>query len=318
MHLIMILGLFALGTVVGSFLNVCIYRIPWEKSVIWPGSRCPKCLSAIAAQDNIPIVSWLALRGECRSCGVKIAARYPLIEGLVGLLFVGIYLVDVVYRAGAPHPFPRGSLPVFLLAGIDPTVLVFHMVFVSLLVTATFIDYDLWIIPDDVTVPGMFIGLALGCLFPWVRPAIDAKPITHWGGLWAGMIGLLVGGGLTYVVRLLGTLAFRREAMGFGDVTLMGLIGAFLGWQAAVLTFFLSAFIGIGHAVWKIVKTVKKLWNRHAIHSTDRELPFGPYLSMAAVVLMFAWGWVWPNRLEIYFNYLHVVGLYLLGYDVGP
>src|SRR3954463_16604767 len=90
-------GLFAIGTVVGSFLNVCIYRIPWQKSVIWPGSTCPKCLHAIAASDNIPIVGWLALRGECRTCGAPIAARYPLVEALVALLFVGDYLVDVVY-----------------------------------------------------------------------------------------------------------------------------------------------------------------------------------------------------------------------------
>ena len=87
---------FVVGTVVGSFLNVCIYRIPWEKSVIWPGSRCPHCWSPIAAMDNIPIVSWLALRGECRQCGAPISPRYPLIELLVGLLFLGLYHVDVV------------------------------------------------------------------------------------------------------------------------------------------------------------------------------------------------------------------------------
>src|SRR6202035_4878692 len=90
------LWLFAIGTVVGSFLNVCIYRIPWQKSVIWPGSRCPSCHSAIAARDNIPIVSWFALRGECRACGAPISARYPLVEALVGFLFLGAYLIDVI------------------------------------------------------------------------------------------------------------------------------------------------------------------------------------------------------------------------------
>ena len=92
-HAIMILGLFSIGTVVGSFLNVCIYRIPWEKSVIWPGSHCPRCLNPIAAQDNIPVVSWIALRGECRQCGLPISPRYPLIEFLLGLLFVAVYVV---------------------------------------------------------------------------------------------------------------------------------------------------------------------------------------------------------------------------------
>ena len=96
-HLILGCGLFAIGTVVGSFLNVCIYRIPWQKSVIWPDSRCPKCLHAIAARDNIPIVSWLALRGACRHCGLPIAARYPAVEALVGLLFAGAYVTDVAF-----------------------------------------------------------------------------------------------------------------------------------------------------------------------------------------------------------------------------
>ena len=88
--------MFAVGTVIGSFLNVCIYRVPWEKSVIWPSSRCPHCWNPIAAYDNIPIVSWLALRGECRACGAPIAARYALVELLVGLLFAGLFVVDVV------------------------------------------------------------------------------------------------------------------------------------------------------------------------------------------------------------------------------
>src|SRR5437868_3385100 len=94
---VMGLGLFAIGTVVGSFVNVCVYRIPWEKSVIWPGSRCPRCYHAIAARDNIPIVGWIALRGACRHCGGRIAARYPLVEALVGLLFTGVFVVDVGY-----------------------------------------------------------------------------------------------------------------------------------------------------------------------------------------------------------------------------
>ena len=106
------LGFFLIGTVVGSFLNVCIYRIPWQKSVIWPSSRCPRCWSAIAPQDNIPIVSWLALRGECRHCGSGISVRYPLVEALVGLLFLGAFLVDVVAA-------PRGPWWVIPTAAVD-------------------------------------------------------------------------------------------------------------------------------------------------------------------------------------------------------
>src|SRR5258708_5332973 len=106
-HLILMVFLFALGAVVGSFLNVCIYRIPWQKSVIWPGSHCPKCWKAIAPQDNVPILSWLGLRGECRQCGTPIAIRYPFVELLVGLLFLGVYVADVLYET----QIPWGALP---------------------------------------------------------------------------------------------------------------------------------------------------------------------------------------------------------------
>ncbi len=306
-HVILILGLFAIGTIVGSFLNVCIYRIPWEKSVIWPGSRCPRCLAGIAAQDNIPILSWIALRGECRNCGARIAARYPFVEGLVGLLFVAVYLVDVVFCGPA---IPWGALPVHY-----PAVLIFHLSFVALLVTATFIDYDLWVIPDEVTVTGMIAALAMGTLFPSVRPDPSTAQ-TASAGFVVGITGLLVGAGLTQGFRVVGSLVFRREAMGFGDVTLMGMIGAYLGWQAAILTFFLAAFIGLGHAAWKIVRTVKKMLSRRKVTSADRELPFGPYLSMAAVVLLLSWCWLWPTRAAPYFATLRVLFWYVLGYDV--
>ena len=140
---------FAVGTVVGSFLNVCIYRIPWEKSVIWPGSRCPQCRTPIAARDNIPIVSWLALRGECRDCGLPISPRYPLVELLVGLLFLGLYYVDVVHGQRGPYGHEIG--PPLATWG-------YHALLAALLVAATFIDYDLFIIPDQITVTGMVLG----------------------------------------------------------------------------------------------------------------------------------------------------------------
>jgi leader peptidase (prepilin peptidase)/N-methyltransferase len=304
-HAVLIVFLFALGAVVGSFLNVCIYRIPWEKSVVWPGSRCPKCSSAIAAQDNIPIVSWFALRGECRHCGARIAARYPLVEALVGLLFVGVYVTDIIH---GPE-IPWGTLPLRYPLGV-----VYHLVFVSLLVAATFIDYDLWIIPDEITVGGMIAGLALGAAFPEIRPE-PGYASSHAQGFWFGVTGLLVGGGLTWAVRVLGSLVFRKEAMGFGDVTLMGMIGAFMGWQAAVMTFFLGAFLGLGHALWKIIKIVRKLISRRNSASVDHELPYGPYLSMAAAVLLYSWPWLWPGWARGYFATLRVVFWFLLGHS---
>jgi leader peptidase (prepilin peptidase)/N-methyltransferase len=304
---ILALGIFLIGTVVGSFLNVCIYRIPWQKSLIWPSSRCPRCWSAIAARDNIPILSWIALRGECRRCGLPISPRYPLVEALVGLLFLGAYLVDVIDG-------PRGAwghVPAFQLVAVA-----YHAVFLALLVAATFIDYDVMMIPDQITVTGMVLGVALGTIWPGVRPE-PAAAGTHLQGFWVGLAGLLVGAGLVQAVRWIAGFLLRREAMGFGDVTLLGMIGAFLGWQAAVLTFFLAPFFGLAHAAWTMMAYWKKRLSGEQLSSADREIPFGPYLSMAAASLLFLWPWLWPGWARGLFGTLFVIFWWMLGVQVN-
>jgi leader peptidase (prepilin peptidase)/N-methyltransferase len=300
------LGILLIGTVVGSFLNVCIYRIPWQKSVIWPSSRCPHCCSAIAARDNIPIVSWLALRGECRGCGARISPRYPLVEALVGLLFLGAYWVDVI--EGPPGPFGHPS-PFQLIA------VAYHAVFLALLVAATFIDYDIMMIPDEITVTGMVLGVGLGTLWPGVRPE-PAHAQTYLGGFGIGLAGLLVGAGLVQAVRLTAGFILRREAMGVGDVTLLGMIGAFLGWQAAVLSFFLAPFFGLAHAAWTMAAYWKKRLSGEQLSSADREIPFGPYLSMAAASLLLLWPWLWPRWARGLFGMLFVIFWWMLGIQV--
>lgn len=302
MHLILGTGLFVIGTAIGSFLNVCIYRLAWQKSVIWPSSRCPACLEAISSRDNIPILSWLALRGECRNCGAAISARYLFVETLVGLLFVGVYLVDVAHAASLVGTLPAQA---FLQ-------MIYHLLLVAFLVVATFIDYDLFIIPDSVTVPGMLAGLALGALIPGIRPD-PATASTHWGGLGAGLLGLLIGGGVVWFVRIVGGKAFGREAMGFGDVTLLGMVGAFLGWQAAVLTFFLAAFVGLVPALVKILLNLLKYLSGGRISAADREIPFGPCLSVAAIVLLYSWPWVWAGWAKPMFTNLGVAIQFLTG-----
>jgi leader peptidase (prepilin peptidase)/N-methyltransferase len=296
-------GFFLIGTVVGSFLNVCIYRIPWEKSVIWPGSRCPHCLSAIAPQDNIPLVSWLALRGECRHCGSGISARYPLIEALVGLLFLGVFLADVV----AP---PRG--PWWVLPTNQLILAAYHAAFLAFLVAATFIDYDLMLIPDEVTVTGMLIGLAMGTLWPEIRPE-PARATTQLQGFLVGLGGMAAGAGLTQFVRVTFGYLLGREAMGLGDVTLLAMVGAFLGWQAAVLTFFLAPFFGLAHAAWKLLIYLRKRLSGSQLSSSDREIPLGPYLSMAAAALLFAWPFVWRGWAAWQFHMLYVLFWWGLG-----
>jgi leader peptidase (prepilin peptidase) / N-methyltransferase len=297
---------FAVGTVVGSFLNVCIYRIPWEKSVIWPGSRCPRCQTPISARDNIPIVSWIALRGECRECGLPISARYPLVELLVGLIFLGLYYVDVVHGQRGPYGHEIG--PPLATWG-------YHALLAALLVAATFIDYDLIIIPDQITVTGMVFGIGLGTLAPWIRP-VPAAAATHLGGLGVGLLGLMIGAGLTQAIRVAGTAVFRREAMGFGDVTLMGMIGAFLGWQPVVLTIFAGAFFGLAHAFWKLAIYVRKWIRGGKLSSADRELPFGPYLSMGALALVLSWSWLWRDCLSVHFGTVRWLFWHWLGHNV--
>ncbi|ODT99248.1 MAG: prepilin signal peptidase PulO-like peptidase [Planctomycetes bacterium SCN 63-9] len=307
--LIILLGMFvfAVGTVVGSFLNVCIYRIPWQKSVIWPGSRCPNCMHEIAGRDNVPIIGWLALRGECRTCGLKISPRYPLIEALVGFLFLGAYVTDV-FVAAPPNAIMRNPQ-------VELSMMAYHCVLLSLLVAATFMDYDLMIIPDEITVTGMIVGVGVGTLCPWIRLEPSAAA-THWGGLGVGLLGMAAGAGITQFFRLTFSTLLRREAMGFGDVTLLAMIGAFLGWQAAIMTFFLGPFFGIVHALWKLLRYFQKRVTGEKSSSADRELPFGPYLSMAAVTLVLTWPVLWPGWAKGLFESLRVVFWMLLGHYV--
>jgi leader peptidase (prepilin peptidase)/N-methyltransferase len=282
------LWIFAVGAVVGSFANVCIYRIPWQKSVVWPASHCPHCLRPIAARDNIPVLSWFILRGECRRCAQPISPRYALIEALVGLLFVAVFVSDVVFA------------PVGVLNTDTFGRMAYHQVLVAALVVATFIDYDLQIIPDEITVPGMAFGVLIGFLAPGIRPD-PSTATTHLDGLWVGLKGLLIGGGLTWSFRFVFSRIFRREAMGQGDITLMGMIGAFLGWQSALLAFFLAPFFGFAPAIWKGARFLWKLVTRRQLSSSDRELAFGPYLSMAAVSLLLLWEPLWRHWGAVFF-----------------
>jgi leader peptidase (prepilin peptidase) / N-methyltransferase len=309
------LGFFVVGTVVGSFLNVCIYRIPWEKSVVWPSSRCPSCSAAIAARDNIPIVSWIALRGECRSCGSSISVRYPLVETLVGLLFLGAFLVDVI---AGPRVGPWRQIPPIQLVAAA-----YHAMFLALLVVATFIDYDFMVIPREITVIGSVIGIGLGTLWPQIRPE-PADAATHWQGFWVGVWGLVVGAVLIRGVRKSAEIVLRlfrffrltqlEEGMGLGDIDLLAMIGAFMGWQAAVLTFFLGPFFGLAHALWKLVRLLKKKWfDRGQLSIADHEMPFGPYLSMAAATLLFLWPWVWRGWAKRVFDTLFVIFWWMFG-----
>lgn len=233
---------FILGAVVGSFLNVCIYRLPAGESVVSPPSRCPSCGTRIRPWDNVPILSWLILRGRCRSCRAKISARYPLVELINGLL----------------------TLALFLKFGPTLTFAVLF-IFCSALVAITFIDLDHQIIPDVISLPGIALGFAASFFLPWL-------------GWLNSLIGIVAGGGSLLLVAWLYERLTGKEGMGGGDIKLLAMMGAFLGWRAVPFIIFASSLVGsvIGLTVMMLQKKDSKL-----------AIPFGPFLALGAVLYIF-------------------------------
>jgi leader peptidase (prepilin peptidase)/N-methyltransferase len=265
-----------LGACVGSFLNVVIWRLPQEdprQRSRGGRSRCPHCGTQIRWRDNLPVLGWLLLRGRARCCGKGIAARYPLVELLTAALFVAL----VVWPPAGPV-LVSGADGVVGVDTIAATKFGLHAVFVSLLVALTFIDFDTQLLPDALTKPGMAIGL-LGGFWPGIAGALTADEAVPMAlrTLLASLLGLLVGAGSTWLIRAAGSRVFRREAMGLGDVKLLGMIGAFLGWQGALLTMFLGCVAGA--MIGGILALRSGLGLR---------IPFGPYLALGALVSLFA------------------------------
>lgn len=261
---------FAWGACVGSFLNVCVYRIPLEQSVITPRSHCPGCNTPIAWYDNIPLFSYIVLRARCRSCGIRISPRYVLIELLTAVLFLLVW-----FRFGVTpgQVAPDQALICFALVLI-------HWLVVSGLILGTFVDFEHLILPDRVTIGGMIAGVTLSALVPALHGGA-----TWWEGLRPSLVGLVVGFGLLWGVAFLGRLAFRKEAMGFGDVKLMGAIGAFFGWQSVLFSVMVSSLAGSVVGITLIALRRKELQSR---------IPFGPYLALATI-LWFLCGAGWWN-----------------------
>jgi len=242
--------IFCIGACVGSFLNVVIYRLPLGKSIVYPPSHCAACGRAIPPRHNIPILSWLILRGRAACCGSTIEARYAIVEAITAVVF-------------------------FTLWFMYPSVIaaVYALVFCGLVV-ASCIDFDLFIIPDEISLGGCLAGLALSYAIPGLH---FLESITHLQSLLLSLLGLALGGFLLMAIRILGTLIFRKEAMGMGDVKLLAAIGAFLGWQSVLFTIAVSSFIGSVVGVAGIIGK-SRMWGMR--------MPYGPYLAMAAAVWM--------------------------------
>ena len=241
----MFLNLFALvfGAVVGSFLNVCIFRLPAEASIVKPRSQCPYCHHPIRNRDNIPLISFIILRGKCRDCGGKISWHYPLVELITALL----------------------ALLLFLKFSLTLNFLIFF-IFTAVLIVITFIDLDHQIIPDILTLPGIPI-FCLAAIFLLKIPWLEA------------LLGLLIGGGILFTIAFVYELISKREGMGGGDIKLLAMIGGFFGWKSLIFILLFSSFSGAMVGITAMI--IKKQDMKYAV-------PFGPFLSAAAIAYLFS------------------------------
>jgi leader peptidase (prepilin peptidase)/N-methyltransferase len=232
-----------LGLAIGSFLNVVIHRLPRQQSLVSPGSRCPACGYSLRAVDNVPVLSYLLLGGRCRKCRTGISIRYPVVELITGALFVLFYFV-------------YGWTP----------LLAVRLVFVSAMVALFAIDLEHHLLPDAITLPGIVVGLVASLFLP--------------PGIVSALIGMLLGGGVLWAI---GEAYYRysgQEGMGGGDVKMLAMIGAFLGWEQVIVTLVFSSVVG--SVVGVLVIAVKRGGMKHA-------LPYGTFLALAAV-LASLWG----------------------------
>lgn len=253
---------FWLGACIASFLNVVIWRVPRGESIVSPPSHCPRCGASIRWFENIPILSWLALRGRCSRCHLPISPRYVIVEAMGGGLFLAAFL-------------SVGLLAPFL------------WVWISLMIVGTFIDFDHQLLPDFVTVGGMVYGVALALAssflpFPLIRDAFPLFPALQPFALpiYNSLLGLALGFGSLWLVRFFGSRAFGREAMGLGDVFLMGAIGALFGPLSVIVTLIVSSIIGSIVGCGLIAVSKARLGNFVSI-------PFGPYLCLGCLAWMF-------------------------------
>ncbi len=293
--------IFVLGLCFGSFLNVCIYRLPRDLSVVHPGSACPKCGTPIRARDNVPVFSWLLLRGRCRACGMRITPRYMVVEFLTALLFLGCY---------AQFGFTLVTLR--------------FCVFTFLLLGLIFTDAETKLLPDALTLPGLALGLLFSLFVPVADVMTRLLPVTvtlppwvswHLLSLADSLVGAAVGATFIYAAGALYKLARNVEGMGFGDVKLMAMVGAFLGPKLTLLTLFAASLIGsvyglcIIPAVWirrtrryaRILGPGKpartRAWRSAKVVYRHYGMPFGVHLGTMAILIGFfgdrflSWYW---------------------------
>jgi leader peptidase (prepilin peptidase)/N-methyltransferase len=255
---------FLFGANVGSFLNVVAHRVPLGLSVVRPRSRCPACRTPVRAIDNVPIVSWLLLRGRCRGCKGAISVRYPFVEALVGLL--AAYAVHAIVL-GSGRPFAEPEPWIHAAAVFAVT---------AAMTAAALIDVDHRILPDAITIPGMWAAPVLAALVPELTLGA-AREVPSWlpascpvraAAAVVSVLGIATGAGVIWALGAVGSRVFGKEAMGFGDVKYLGMIGGAVGPAGAVLALVVAAFAGSVAGLVRVVLT------------RDRYIPFGPFLAI--------------------------------------
>ncbi len=267
------IAVFVFGTMIGSFLNVVIHRVPAGKSIVFPGSHCG-CGQPIAWYDNIPVISWFILRGKSRCCRQPYSFRYAFVELLTGALFLGVWVQN------------------------EPLAALAIMIMIAMLIAATFIDLDHMIIPDGITIWGTVAAVGIAALIPQLH-GHDPAPIFLLASIRSAgdaMIGAMIGSSLILWIGLIAEAILRKDAMGFGDVKFLGLIGAFIGWEGAIFAVFGGAIVG---TLWFAIALIYgKLTGRKSegilnAETTDGEktdlavgaqVPFGPMLAIAAAI----------------------------------
>lgn len=276
---------FVMGGLVGSFLNVCVHRLPQGLSVVKPRSRCPKCEKPIAWYDNIPILSWLILGAKCRNCSNPISWQYPLVEAITATLFLCVY-----WKFGMTLASPV------------------YMLLAAALVLVTFVDLTDWTIPNEVTFPGIPLGVVfafVAMVYPESGLILD-DPIMS-------IVGLFAGGAVLYGLDVLSMALMKKRGMGFGDVKLMAMLGAFFGPWGVLLTTVLASFFGSIIGVALIVASRGQEGEKKEVVSSDEEdlmtpgghyLPFGPYIVLGGIVYLF----FGQQIIQTYMDYLNVPG----------
>jgi leader peptidase (prepilin peptidase) / N-methyltransferase len=266
------ISVFIFGLLIGSFLNVVIYRVPKRESIAFPGSHCTACNVPIKPYDNIPVLSYAILGGRCRNCKSGISMIYPAVELLVALLYIGVF-----FKVLNQYPDTGGRFWMALVA---------DLLFISLIVPLVFIDLHYKLLPNVITYPGLALMIVMRVLAPdpWIlsrTPGLVAASGQHdWIRALVGvLIGAAVGGGSLWLVRELYFRLRGLEGMGLGDVKMMLMVGAFLGWQLAMLTIFMASLLG---SIIGILLIAARGGNM------KMEIPFGVFLGPSAIIALFA------------------------------